>query len=364
MKSTSLSKTLQEKVLVSSFWMYILEFFSKGSIILKTIILARLLVPEHFGIVGVAAIITSTLEAFSNIGFQKALIQKKVIDNNHLNTVWTISIIRGLILFFSMFMLSPLIAEFFNIPGAVTVLRVMALSFVINGINNIGTVFFTREFHFHKRAFQNSISIFFGLIVAIYLAFKLRNEWAIVFGNLSATFVNMILSYVLHPYRPKLYFDNKIFKEYFTFGKWVLFSAILLYITMQGDKIVLTKLLKVATLGIYMIAIRFASLLKIITDAVERVLFVGYSKLQDDIYLVKKAYLKVFNIIVFYCVPICGITILIAKPAVLIFLGEKWKDAIFPIQILAIAFLINVITDSANALFYGFGNLNILLICF
>ena len=156
----SLSKSLQEKIFISSIWMYIFEFFNKGSIILKTVVLARLLAPEHFGIVGIAAIVTATLEVFSNIGYQKALIQKKVIDDNHLNMVWTVSIIRGLILFLCMFLISPLIAEFFNTPKASSVLRVMAISFLINGLNNTGTIYFSREFKFHKRAFQNSISIF------------------------------------------------------------------------------------------------------------------------------------------------------------------------------------------------------------
>jgi O-antigen/teichoic acid export membrane protein len=354
-KSADLSKSLQEKVFISAIWMYFFEFFNKGSIILKTVVLARLLAPEHFGIVGIATIVTTTLEVFSNIGYQKVLIQKKVIDDNHLNMAWTVSIIRGLILFLCMFLLSPLIAEFFNTPKASSVLRVMAISFVINGLNNTGTIYFSREFKFHKRAFQNSISIFLGLLVTLYLAIKLKNEWAIVFGNLFTNSAIMILSYILHPYRPKLFFDYKIFKECFAFGKWVLFSAILLYFTRQGDRIVLTKLLDVRTLGFYIIAMRFASLQKIIIDVVGRVLFAGYSKLQNDILLLRKAYLRVLNIIVFFCVPICGITVLVAKPAVLIFLGEKWIEAILPTQILTVAVLINVITNSASALFYGSG---------
>ena len=351
----SLSRSLQEKIFISSIWMYIFEFFNKGSIIIKTVVLARLLAPEHFGIVGIAAIATTILEVFSNIGYQKALIQKNLIDDNYLNTAWTVSIIRGLILFLCMFLMSPLIAEFFNTPRASSVLRIMAISFVINGLNNIGTIYFSREFKFHKRAFQNSISIFLGLLVTLYLAIKLRNEWAIVFGNLFTNSAIMILSYILHPYRPRLFFDYKIFKECFTFGKWVLFSAILLYITSQGDRIVLTKLLDVKALGFYIIAMRFASLHKIIIDVVGRVLFAGYSKLQNDILLLKKAYLRVFNIIVFFCIPICGTSVLLAKPIVFIFLGEKWEEAILPIQILTFAVLINVINNSAAALFYGSG---------
>jgi O-antigen/teichoic acid export membrane protein len=227
---------------------------------IRTIILARLLAPEDFGLLGIALLSISMLETFSKTGFDSALIQKKENVESYLDTAWTVSALRGILLFFILLFSAPLIARFFNTPAAAQVIRVIALFTLLAGLRNIGILFFQKELEFNKQFSYEFSATLVDLTVAITLAFILRNVWALVWGGLAASLVRLVLSYVLHPHRPRMRIDREGFQELFGFGKWVLTSGILVFLVTQGDDILVGKLLGVTALGLYQMAYTLSNL--------------------------------------------------------------------------------------------------------
>lgn len=347
--------SLKKKVLIGSFWLYILQGFSGGLLIIQTIILARLLAPEYFGIIGVFFIVSGALESFTHTGFGKALVQRENIDSDFLNTAWTVSITRGTILSVVIFLTSPIIGEFFNSPKAIPVIRVLALSLLFRGFYNVGTIYFSKNLEFHKQ-FVWKISIFLAnFSISIPLAFILRNEWAIVWGLLASDIVGLLLSFIIHPYRPKLRFNYEVFKSLFDYGKWLFLSSIVAFFARQGDKVFVAKLLGETGLGIYIIAWRFARIPELLTKPLPNALFPAYSKFQNDPLSLKAKYTDMLRVISLFSIPLVAGIIVLAKPFIAIFLGDKWLPAALPMQILTLAFGINIISSTSLSLFNAMG---------
>lgn len=352
-------KTLKAKVIWAGIWMYILNFSKRTLRLLQTIILARILTPEHFGIVGVATIAMALLELFSNVGLKKTLIQRKELTADVLDVAWTTYLIRGIIIGTVFFISAPLIADFMEIPRSISVIRAIAFCFVLDGLRNIGIIYFSKDLQFHKRFICEIGGVIAGFIVSISLVFILRNEWAIVWAMLASSAVYTLLSYTTHPYRPRLKFDWTLFKELFEYSKWIILTAMLAFIPLEGIKIALTKLLGPESLGIYIIALRFSDLPAMIFGAtVKRVLFPAYAQLQDDPDQLKDKYLKTIEFLSFFCIPLAGAMVIFAAPIIQYTVGPKWMDATVVIMFLAPAFCLDILTNSGISLFYASGKPN------
>ena len=347
--------SLTARVAKGAGWLYALEFSNKGLRFIQAIILARFLTPEGFGLLGIAVISRNALEIFSQTGFQKTLVQRKNIDNNLLDVAWTTSVIRGAILFLILFLAAPLVSAFFETARAVPIIKMLALVFLIKGFENVGTIYFSKNFEFHRTFIWKISSLFVNVGVTIPLAVILRNEWAIVWGMLASSIASTTISYGIHPYKPRIKLDIDIAKNLFRYGKWILLQGVVVFLSKQGDKIVLTKLLGVTTLGIYVMALRFADMPTSITGTLRKVLFPAYASIQDSVQRLRDAYLKVLSTVAYLCMPACGGIFVLAHPFVIIFLGEKWEGAIIPLQILSLSILIKIITDSSAVLFNAFG---------
>lgn len=355
------TESLSKKVVRGGMWVFALRFTSRGLGFIRTIILARLLAPEDFGLLGIAMLAIATLETFSQTGFQAALIQKKENVDSYLDTAWTVSAVRGVLLFFILFLSAPLVATFFNSPQATLVIKVIAVSTLLSGFRNIGILFFQKDLEFNKQFSYELSATLVDVTVAITLAFMLRNVWALVWGGLAANFVRLFMSYILHSYRPHARFDKGEFKELFGFGRWVLGSSILIFLIMQGDDIVVGKMLGVTALGFYQMAFLISNLPATeITHVISQVTFPAYSKLQDDIPKLREAYLKVLQITAFLSFPIAGLIFALAPDFTKIFLGEKWIPMVLAMQVLVIFGLIRALAATTGSFFQGSGNPHIL----
>lgn len=333
-----------------------LQLISRSLGFIKTIILARLLSPGDFGLLGIALLAVSTLETFSQTGFQAALIQKKENVEPYLDTAWTFSAIRGIVLFLILFLLAPVVAKFFNSPQAVLVIKVIAVSTLFSGFRNIGILFFQKELEFNKQFIYELSATLVELTVAITLAFMLRNVWALVWGWLAANFVRLFMSYILHPYWPHVRFDKGEFKELFGFGKWVLGSSILIFLITQGDDIFLGKMLGVTALGFYQMAYLISNVPATeITHVISQVTFPAYSKMQDNIPNMREAYLRVLQLTAFLAFPIAGLIFVLAPDFTKIFLGEKWMPMVTAMQVLCIFGITRSIGATMGPILYSAG---------
>lgn len=349
-------ESLSKMVVRGGIWVFTLRFTNRGLGFIRTIILARLLAPEDFGLIGIAMLAASTLDAFSQTGLQSALIQKKNDIKTYLDVAWTTLAIRGIFLFAILFLSAPLISKFFNSVQAELVIMVIAVNMIITGFGNIGVVFFQKDLQFKKQfAYEFSATVV-DLVVSISLAFILRSVWALVWGGMAKNITRFCLSYILHSYRPRLKFDKDKFRDLFGFGIWVSGSTILIFLITQGDDILVGRMLGVTALGFYQMAYLLSNLPSTeIADVISRVTFPAYSKLQDDLNKVREAYLKVLQVTAYFSIPIAGGISVLSFEFTRVFLGEKWLPMVPAIQILALAGAIGSISATTRPIFHGIG---------
>jgi len=349
-------ESLSKRVVRGGIWVFAMRIANRSLGFIRTIILARLLAPHDFGLFGIAMLTIATLETFSQTGFQAALVQKKKNVEPYLDTAWTISAIRGIILFLILFSSAPLIANFFDSAQATLIIKVIAVSTLLSGFRNIGIIFFQKELEFNKQFLYEISATLVDLTVAIILAFMLRNVWALVWGGLAANFVRVFMSYIIHPYRPRIKFEKEKFQELFAFGKWVLGSSILVFLITQGDDIFVGKMLGVTALGLYQMAYLISNLPATeITHVISQVTFPAYSKLQDDLPKLREAYLKILQLTTFISIPFAGGIFIFAPEFTKIFLGDKWMPMVPAIQVLVLAGLLRSISATTGSVFQAVG---------
>ena len=356
-----LSEPLAARVVRGSLWVFALRIFNRGLAFIRTVILARLLAPNDFGLFGIAMLSLSAVETFSETGFQAALIQKEDHLEPYLDTAWTVSVLRGAILFVILFFSAPAVAKFFDSPQASLLTRVIAITTLITGFRNVGVVFFQKELQFAKQFYYEFSSTVLDFMVAISLAFILRNAWALIWGGLAANVTRLLMSYLLHSYRPKFRFRREEFFRLFHFGKWVFGSSILMFLISQGDDIFVGKILGVTALGLYQMAYLISNLPATeITHVVSRVTFPAYSKLQHDVNRLREAYVSVLHLTAFCSIPATAAIIVLAPDFIHIFLGEKWILAVPALQVLALWGMIRSLGATTGPVFHSTGNPKVL----
>ena len=197
--------------------------------LVSLLILARLLIPADFGLVAMAMSIVAMLELMSAFGFDVVLIQRQQETRDDFDTAWTFNLIFRLVTGVGLALLASSSATFYEEPRLEPMLYWLALAVAIPGFANIGTVTFRKSFQFHKeftfRFGRNLISF----VITVPLAFWLRNYWALVLGILAANTALVILSYVLHPYRPRLSLASA--RSLFDFSKWLILQNLLFFST-------------------------------------------------------------------------------------------------------------------------------------
>jgi len=344
-------ETLSQKVVKGGFWVFLLRIVNRVFSLIRLIILARILSPNDFGLMGIALLTISILKTFSQTGFEEALIQKKEDIESYLNSAWTALILRGFILFVILYFIAPYAAVFFNSPEAKPIIRVIGFSILFQAFTNIGIIYFKKELEFNKEFIYQFSGTLADFIVAISAVLILRNVWALVLGSLAGSIVRCFMSYLIHPRRPCLSKDLGKVKELFGFGKWIMGSSILIFLIIEGDDIFVGKLLGATALGFYQLAYRISNMPATeITHVISQVTFPTYSKLQDNLPKLREVYLKVLQLIAFLSFPIAGLIFVLAPDFTKIFLGEKWMLMVPAMQILCIF----GVTRSINALLGSF----------
>lgn len=349
-------ESFSKRVVKGGFWVFSFRIVQQLFSLARLIILARILAPHDFGLMGIALLAMATLETFTQTGFQQALIQKKEDIKSYLDVVWTALILRGFILFAILYFIAPYTAIFFKTPEAKPIIQVIGFAILLQAFTNIGVIYFQKELEFNKEFKYQFAGTLADFIVAISAVFIFRNVWALVFGLLAGNATRCFVSYLIHPYRPHLNFNSGKSKELFGFGKWILGSNILIFLITQGDNIFVGKLLGATALGFYQMAYRISNMPATeITHVISRVTFPAYSKLQDNIPKLREAYLKVLQLTAFLSIPIAGLIFVLAPDFTIVFLGEKWMPMVPAMQVLVFAGLVRSIAATAGPIFYALG---------
>lgn len=349
-------KTLPQKMVQGGAYLSSLKVIRKILSLVRLIIIGRILAPSDFGLMGIALLTMSAIETFSQTGYREALIQKKEDIRGYLDAAWTVLIIRGFIIFIVIYLLAPYASLFFHSPAVVSIIQVLGFAFFFEAFNNIGVVFFRKELEFRKVFIHRFVGISTNFVVAVIAALILRSVWALVLGLLAEKIVSIIVSYVIHPYRPRFSKDIEKARELFGFGKWILGSSIFVFIGEHIDDIFVGRVLSATALGFYQMAYRISNMLETeITQVITSVAFPAYAKLQDQAIRLRKAYFRIMRLTMAISIPLAVGMVFLAPEFTMVFLGEKWMSMVIVMQLLAVAGLIKSIISTGSPLFMGSG---------
>jgi len=335
-------------------WMVAMRMFDRGLGVISTIVLARLLVPADYGLIGMAAIFSEILFLLAAFGFDSALIQKDAPGPEHFNTVWTLNVIFGLAVGGGLILLAPVAATYFAEPRLEAVMLVLALGPVLNGFANVGVVMFRKELQFQRDALLMALRRIVGFAVGLAAAFWLRSYWALVLGTLASAAAGLVLSYVMHPYRPR--FDLSARRELLGFSFWLFLNSVIRFANIRLLDFIIAKHAGPHALGIFSTANDISSLPTTELSApINRALFPGYAKLQNDDAILRQTVLDVFAILGVVAIP-AGIGIASIAPLLVpVMLGPRWLETIPLIQILAIAGVIAVLQNNSYLVYLAKG---------
>ncbi|MFH1772357.1 MAG: lipopolysaccharide biosynthesis protein [Candidatus Omnitrophota bacterium] len=355
-ESLTWPESISGRAVSGGIWVIFLRTIEKLLNIIRLIILARILLPSDFGLLGIALLTLDALLNFSESGFMQALIQKEGSIDSYLDSAWSFLVIRGLLLFTLLYIFAPYLAGLFKIPEAVQVIRAIGLSVIFQGFSNIAVVRFKKDLTFNKYfAYQLSGTIA-DFAIALIFTFIFKNVWALVFGVLARDFTRLISSYLIHSYRPRFNLSARKLKELFGFGKWVLSSSILGFLISHSDDIIVARILGAISLGFYQMAYKISNIpTSEITHIISHITLPAYSKLQKDVKRLKEAYLRVLRVTAIMAFPVAGFIIIFAKDFTAICLGQKWMPMVIPMQILTLSGMIRSIAATSGTVFLATG---------
>lgn len=326
--------------------------------LISTLILARLLVPEDFGIVAMASVVVGLIDTLLDLGVGSALIQNRDAGREDFNTAWTLRVIQASGATAILWLSAPFAAEYFRDPRVLDVIRVMAVAMLIGGFENIGIVAFQKNMEF-----GSDFRFFFfrrlaGFIVTVVLAFWLRSYWAMVVGAFFGRVAGVALSFWLHDFRPRISFSR--LRKLWSFSQWVLIRNLGVYGQSQLDKFLVGRRTDAGTLGAYTLADEVAAMPTTeLLAPLGRVLFPVFVKVADDSEKLREVFCKAIGVQSLFALPAGVGLALTAEDAVLVLLGEQWRIAIPFLQTLALMSIFNALSHSSAYLLLSLGKVRL-----
>lgn len=338
-------------------WAFALNMTNRLLTLVRAGVLANLLAPEDFGLMGIAMLVIAFVTSFTQTGFTSALVQsKRGLDRLYLDTAWTVELGRGLALAGLMVLGAPLVGDFFDSPDAVDLTRLLAAGLAIAGFTNTGVISFDKDLEFQRRFLFRATPNVVDLLVSVVLAVVLGNAWALAWGWVASKVAAVAASYVAHPHRPRPSYDHPAAKAMFGFGVWTLGSQILLYLTLNIDDIVVGRVIDATALGLYQMAFTMSQLTTTeITVVVNQVAFPAYARLQDAPKRLGRAYLNTLQLVAVASFPVAAGLWFVGAEAVETFLGRQWLPMVPAFYVLLLWGLIRSILATTGPLFRGVG---------
>ena len=321
-------------------WMVALRSADRVLGFVSMLVLARLLVPADFGLVALGMAVVGSLAAFSEFSFDLALIQNQTAERRHYDTAWTLGLLRGFLLAGLLLLLGNPAAAIFGDERLAGLVTAMAVFPLLEGFANIGVVEFRKQLVFGKEFLYRFSGRLVGVITTVALAILWQDYWALVAGQFVNRSLRLVLSYGLHPYRPRL--SLAAWRELFHFSKWLLLNSILGFAINRAPTFVIGAILSVSSVGIFTLSSEIAAVVsQAVIAPIKRALFPGYAKLVEDLEAAKRALLRAHGVVMFIAAPATIGIGLTAELIVPLALGERWLSTVIIIEILAFdAFLV------------------------
>ena len=321
-------ESLKDKTIKGVGWSAIDNVLQMGVTFLVSIVLARLLTPDDYGLIGIIGIFTAVCNTLVNAGFTTALIRKKDATDDDYNTVFLANLAIGLILYILIYVCSPLISNFFNRAELTDLTRVSSLSMVIGALALVQQTKLTKRIDFKSQAKITIASTSISGVIGILMAFVGYGVWALVAQQLSRAVIWAVLLWLINKWFPKFRFSKTSFHELFGFGWKIMISWLLETIWRELFQAIIGKFYSPAALGQYTRSLHFSQLLSSnLTNVIQRVTYPVLSDIQDDKTRMLSAYRMIIKTTMFATIISMFTLGAISEPLLYCLIGPQWHDA-------------------------------------
>jgi len=329
--------SLRKRTVSGLIWTFTQQFSVQGINVITGIVLARLLLPSDFGLIGMLAVFIAIGNTLMDGGMTSSLIRTKDADNGDYSTVFFINLIFSISLYILLFFSAPLIADFYHQPVLTQVVRLYTLSFIIRAFVGVQTTKLTKEMRFKVQMLMQIPSTIIGGVTGIVLAYKGFGVWSLVWMNLVQTTLFTIQHWIFSGWVPGMIIDREKLKFHFRFGYKLTFSGIIDTIYTNAYKIIIGKYFSAAELGYYTQAKDLQSLpVTNISTALNKVTYPLFASIQDDDVRLRDVYQKLLRQVIFWVAPLMIMGMVVAEPLFQLVLTPKWLPAVPYFQILCI----------------------------
>ncbi|MEB0136027.1 lipopolysaccharide biosynthesis protein [Actimicrobium sp. CCC2.4] len=325
----------------------------------STLLLARYLSPDDFGVASLAFSILAIIGALTELTLGSALIHHANPTDDHFHTAWTLNLCRAMIVGLILAIAAPIAAAIYKEPRLINIMLVLGASVAMSGFNNPKTILFLRNLVFWQDFLISVSQKLAGFIAGALIAIIYQSYWALVVGMLASQIVGIIVSYVVIPFKPKFIF--RYTKELLSFSVWLMLGQVINTLNSKLDFLLIGGVLGRPALGYYTVGDNLASMpSREMIAPLQFTLFPGFAKIKDDLDRLKQAYKSAQGLISALALPVGFGFALIAHPLVLLWMGSKWLPSVIVIQILCCIFAIQTLSSSVHPLAMAKGQTKLL----
>lgn len=352
--------TLTRAVLHGAFWAFASKYTGRFLAFITTIILARLLTQEDFGVASYAFLVINYLEVMRGLGIGPALIYHERDPERTASGFW-LGLGMGAVLFGLTWLIAPLVGYFFNDMRATPVIRALTLTFPIAAMNTVPYALLRKNLAF-KRIFLPDFAMAMGKgLIAIILALLGFGVWSLIVGQMAGTLFMMIALWWIVPWRPLFTFKLHLARSLLSYGLNIISVRLVRIVLTNMDYILVGRYLGIEALGVYTLAFRIPEFLILqFATVISQVLFPAYAKMRHDPAALRRGYLTTVSYVSIVAIPVGLGLALVAKPFVLTLLTEKWAETIPIMSAISISAVIRVLTFNSGEVYKAQGRPEIL----
>lgn len=350
-----LSRLLSSRSVVSGAALYVgMRWFDRLIGVISTIVLARLLTPDDFGIVALASVVMGLAVVMLDLGIHIAVVQKSGLDRDDLDTAWTIRLIQNAIIAMGLAAIAVPAAGYYGDARLEPVLWVLAVAYLLDGFTGMGPVVFQKRQQYAREVAFYAAKRLFGFLVTMVLACALRSYWALVVGTLLGNVGGVVLSHLMYRQLPR--FTLTRWRGFVGASFWLALRTMATFASQELDKFVVGRRDGTAVLGGYAIASQIAAMpTSELLAPLSRALFPALAAIKEDEAALSRMFLLALGIQCALALPAAAGLAMVAGDLVPVMLGETWVDAAPILAALALAFGANALTHSGNYLLMTLG---------
>jgi O-antigen/teichoic acid export membrane protein len=354
--------SLREKTLAGLTWSGLSQGIKQVSQFVITAVLARLLSPDDFGLLGMATVFTGFVSIFSEMGVSGALVQKQNADERHYSSAFWLNVVAGIVLMFVFIIVAPAIAAFYGKVQLHPILAALALNFFLSAFTIIQQAILTKQMDFRSLAICEVSAVIGAGIVGIIFALKGAGVWSLVYQSLTFQFVNSVLLWHYSSWRPKPVFSFAAIKDIFAFSANMTAFQVVNYFARNVDYLLIGKFLGTHSLGLYTLAYKLMMVpLQNISWVLAKVMFPAFSKIQDDLPKVREVYLKMVQMIASVTFPLMAVLFIVAPQFIHVIYGPQWYPVIDLIRVFCFCGMIQSIATTVGTIYQSLGRADIQL---